>query len=49
MEKEQQLGERYEMRVHKGFIDSLWMKGALRFVMRVPIPEYFNIEIEMIE
>jgi len=34
--------ERYEMRIHKRL-------RALRLVMRIPIPEGLNIEIEMIE
>jgi len=41
--------ERYEMRVHKRLIDLSVDERALRLVMRVPIPEGLNIEIEMIE
>ncbi|MBD3313893.1 30S ribosomal protein S10 [Candidatus Woesearchaeota archaeon] len=41
--------DRYEMRVHKRLIDLGIDERALRLVMRVPIPEGLNIEIEMIE
>ena len=41
--------ERYEMRVHKRLIDIGIDERALRLVMRVPIPEGLNIEIEMID
>ncbi|MBR9675677.1 30S ribosomal protein S10 [Candidatus Woesearchaeota archaeon] len=41
--------ERYEMRIHKRLIDLGIDDRALRMVMRVPIPEGLNIEIEMIE
>ena len=41
--------DRYEMRVHKRLIDLGVDERALRLVMRVPIPEGLNIEIEMIE
>ncbi len=41
--------ERYEMRVHKRLIDLGLDERALRLVMRVPIPEGLNIEIEMVE
>ncbi len=41
--------ERYEMRVHKRLIDLSIDERALRLVMRVPIPEGLNIEIEMID
>jgi len=41
--------ERYEMRIHKRLIDLGIDERALRLVMRVPIPESLNIEIEMIE
>lgn len=41
--------ERYEMRIHKRFIDLGLDERALRLVMRVPIPEGLNIEIEMID
>ena len=41
--------ERYEMRIHKRLIDLGIDERALRLVMRVPIPENLNIEIEMID
>ena len=41
--------DRYEMRIHKRLIDLGIDERALRLVMRVPIPEGLNIEIEMIE
>ena len=41
--------ERYEMRVHKRMIDLGIDERALRLVMRVPIPEGLNIEIQMID
>lgn len=41
--------ERFEMRVHKRLIDLGMDERALRLVMRVPIPEGLNIEIEMVE
>lgn len=41
--------ERYEMRIHKRLIDIAADDRALRLVMRVPIPEGLNIEIEMID
>ena len=41
--------DRYEMRVHKRLIDLGMDERALRLVMRVPIPEGMNIEIEMVE
>ncbi|MCF7866623.1 30S ribosomal protein S10 [Candidatus Woesearchaeota archaeon] len=41
--------ERYEMRVHKRLIDLGVDERALRLVMRVPIPEGLNIEIEMVD
>lgn len=41
--------ERYEMRIHKRLIDLGVDERALRLVMRVPIPEGLNIEIEMLE
>lgn len=40
--------ERYEMRIHKRLIDLGLDERALRLVMRVPIPEGLQIEIEMI-
>ena len=41
--------ERYEMRIHKRLIDMGADERTLRLVMRVPIPEGLNIEIEMVE
>lgn len=41
--------ERYEMRVHKRLIDLGVDERALRLVMRVPIPESVNVEIEMMD
>ncbi|MFH0978697.1 MAG: 30S ribosomal protein S10 [Candidatus Woesearchaeota archaeon] len=41
--------DRYEIRVHKRLVDLGIDERALRLVMRVPIPEGLNIEIEMIE
>lgn len=41
--------ERYEMRIHKRLIDIGADERTLRLVMRVPIPEGLNIEIEMVE
>src|SRR3989304_1414147 len=41
--------DRWEARVHKRLIDLGLDERALRLVMRVPIPEGLNIEIEMIE
>ncbi|MBS3169926.1 30S ribosomal protein S10 [Candidatus Woesearchaeota archaeon] len=41
--------ERYEMRIHKRLIDVSADERTLRLVMRVPIPDGLNIEIEMIE
>ncbi|MBS3135655.1 30S ribosomal protein S10 [Candidatus Woesearchaeota archaeon] len=41
--------ERYETRVHKRLIDLGIDERALKLVMRVPIPEGINIEIEMID
>lgn len=41
--------ERYEMRIHKRLVDMGLDERALRLVMRVPIPEGLNIEIEMME
>lgn len=40
--------ERYEMRIHKRMIDLAADERTLRMVMRVPIPEGLNIEIEMV-
>ena len=41
--------ERYEMRIHKRLIDLGVDEKALRLIMRVPIPEQVNIEIEMLD
>lgn len=41
--------ERYEMRIHKRLIDLGVEERALRLIMRVPIPEGVNIEIELLE
>lgn len=41
--------DRFEMRVHKRLIDLGIDERALRLVMRVPIPEGLNIEIEMVD
>lgn len=41
--------ERYEMRIHKRLIDVAADERALRMIMRVPIPENLNIEIEMVD
>ena len=41
--------ERYEMRVHKRLVDISADERTLRLVMRVPIPENLNIEIEMVD
>jgi small subunit ribosomal protein S10 len=40
--------DRFEMRVYKRLIDLGIDERTLRLVMRVPIPEGLNIEIEMI-
>jgi len=41
--------DRFEMRIHKRLIDLGIDERALRLIMRVPIPEGLNIEIEMVE
>lgn len=41
--------DRFEMRIHKRLIDLAMDERALRLVMRVPIPEGLNIEIEMLD
>lgn len=41
--------DRFEMRIHKRVIDLGLDERALRLVMRVPIPEGLNINIEMID
>ena len=40
--------ERYEMRIHKRLIEIGTDERTLRLVMRVPIPDGLNIEIEMV-
>jgi len=39
--------DRFEMRIHKRLIDLGVDERALRLIMRVPIPEGVNIEIEL--
>lgn len=39
--------DNFEMRIHKRMIDLALDERALRLVMRIPIPEGLNIEIEM--
>ena len=41
--------DNFEMRVHKRLIDLGIDERALRLVMRIPIPEGLNIEIEMVD
>lgn len=41
--------ERFEMRVHKKLIDLAVDERALRLIMRVPIPQGINIEINLLE
>ena len=41
--------DNYEMRVHKRLIDLGVNDRALRLIMRVPIPEGVQIQIEMLE
>ena len=41
--------ERWEMRIHKRLIDLGADERALHLVMRVPIPQDVNIEIQVIE
>jgi small subunit ribosomal protein S10 len=41
--------ERFEMRIHKRLIDLGVDERALRLIMRVPIPEGLNIEIELLD
>ena len=41
--------ENYEMRINKRLIDLGLDEKALRLVMRVPIPEGVQVEIEMLE
>jgi len=40
--------DRFEMRIHKRLLDLGVDERALRLIMRVPIPEGLNIEIEMV-
>ncbi|PIN80142.1 30S ribosomal protein S10 [Candidatus Woesearchaeota archaeon CG10_big_fil_rev_8_21_14_0_10_34_8] len=41
--------DNFEMRIHKRLIDLGVDERALRFVMRVPIPEGVSISIEILE
>ncbi len=41
--------DNFEMRIHKRLIDLAVDERALRLVMRVPIPEDVQIEIELLE
>lgn len=41
--------DRFEMRIHKRLIDIGVDERTLRLIMRVPIPDGLNIEIEMID
>ncbi len=41
--------DRYEMRIHKRLIDLDADERTLRLVMKVPVPDGLNIEIEMID
>ena len=41
--------DNFEMRIHKRLIDLADNERALRLVMRVPIPEGVNIEIDLLE
>jgi|SRR3989344_1857901 len=41
--------ENFEMRIHKRMIDLGLNERALRLVMRVPIPERVQIQINMLE
>ena len=41
--------DRFEMRIHERLIDLGIDERALRLIMRIPIPEGLNIEIEMME
>ena len=41
--------DRFEMRIHKRLIDLGVDERALRLIMRVPIPEGVNIEIELLD
>ncbi len=41
--------DRFEMRIHKRLIDLGVDERALRLIMRVPIPDGVNIEIELLD
>ena len=41
--------DNFEMRIHKRLIDIGVDERALRLIMRVPIPEGVNIEMELLE
>ncbi len=41
--------ERFEMRIHKKLIDLGVDERALRLIMRVPIPQGINIEINLLD
>ena len=41
--------DRWEMRIHKRLVDLAADERALHLVMRVPIPQDVNIEIQIIE
>ncbi len=41
--------DRFEMRVHKRLIDLGVDERALRLIMRVPLPQSVNIEINLLE
>ena len=41
--------ERYEMRIHKRLIDLTADERALHLLLRVPIPNDINLEIQLIE
>ncbi len=41
--------DRLEMRIHKRLIDVGIDERTLRLIMRIPIPDGLNIEIEMID
>ena len=41
--------DKFEMRVHKRLIDLAVDERALRLIMRVPIPEGVNIEIQLLD
>ncbi len=41
--------DRFEMRIHKRLIDLDADERTLRLVMKVPVPDGLNIEIEMLD